>query len=285
MGCLAAGTRLPTLEAAPCTVQSTATVAAVVAAANTFYSLLTTAEQTTLLQSYTRANAIKWSNLPQGAATRLGLRLSDLTAAKQAAALAVVQAATGTTANEGYAEAQHIRAADDNLVASGGGSNYGSGVYYIAFLGPPSTSGTWQLQFGGHHLAVNKTYAAGAETGATPQFEGLEPKTFTTANADVVASGTTLAPMADEHDRLAALIGALTASQKTTAKLSQTFSDVVLGPNQDGKFPTTKVGVAGASLTPAQKALVLAAIKPWVLDDDDTHAATPPRCWPPTPAS
>ena len=72
---------------------------------------------------------------------------------------------------------------------------------------------------------------------------------------------------------MAAMLAGLSSTQLASAKLSQTFSDVLLGPGQDGKFPATKAGLAVSSLSTAQKALVLAAMKPWVQDIDDTTAA------------
>jgi hypothetical protein len=36
---------------------------------------------------------------------------------------------------------------------------FGSNLYYISFLGKPSTVTPWMLQFGGHHLALNITIA------------------------------------------------------------------------------------------------------------------------------
>lgn len=47
----------------------------------------------------------------------------------------------------------------------------------------------------------------------------------------------------------------------------------MVGPRQDGNFPSTAVGVKG-SLSASEKALVLAAMKTCVYDTDDTNAAT-----------
>lgn len=247
----------------------TSSVSAVVTAANAFLATLSTTQQAAVVLTYNQTNAIKWSNLPCGSSCRVGLQLSSLTAAQITAALAVVQAATGTTTNEGYDEAMQIRAADDILVSQGGASssNYSSGIYFIAFLGTPSLTGTWQFQFGGHHLAINNTYNAGAVKGATPKFEGVEPKTWT-------ANGTTYAPLNQEQSTMAAMLASLSSTQLASAKLSSTFSDVVLGPNADGKFPTTKVGIQVSTLSTDQQALVLAAMKPWVVDADDATAAS-----------
>ncbi len=71
---------------------------------------------------------------------------------------------------------------------------------------------------------------------------------------------------------MVAMLASLSTAQLATAKLSQTFGDVLLGPNKDGQFPATKQGLAVNTLTTAQKGLVLAAIQPWVYDLDDATA-------------
>jgi hypothetical protein len=147
----------------------------------------------------------------------------------------------------------------------GGGLNYGSGVYFLAFLGTPSMTGTWQLHFGGHHLAVNITFKDGKVAGSTPFFIGVEPTTFTT-------DGTTYQPLSIMRDGMLKLTGSLTTAQQTKAKLSASFGDVLLGPGQDGQFPTTKVGIPVSELSPQQKKLVLTAIYPWVASVDDATA-------------
>lgn len=273
--------------------------------ANAFLATLTTAQRAKVVLPLTKANAAKWSNLPTAFVPRNGLKLSDLNATQQAAALRLIKAFTGTAVNEGYDETMKILMADDILAASGGmsgpnsgqggppaggqppagdppagmqppaggtppgnggGQDYGSGLYYLAFLGTPSDTGHWLLQFGGHHLAYNISFNGGKVTGATPKFTGLEPKVWK-------AGHTTYAPMQGDHDAMVKMLGGLSAAQQKSAKLSQSFSDVVLGPNQDWKFPTKKVGVKVGSLTAAQKALVMDAIRPWVKDVDDATAS------------
>ncbi|RZK63067.1 MAG: DUF3500 domain-containing protein [Hymenobacter sp.] len=100
--------------------QGTATVADVVTTANAFIATLNTTQLSTLQQAFNTTNVAKWSNLPVNSTNRIGLRFDALTTAQQTAALAVVQAATGTAANEGYNEVQQIRAAHDYLAANGG---------------------------------------------------------------------------------------------------------------------------------------------------------------------
>jgi hypothetical protein len=248
---------------------SPAAVADVVAKAQAFKATLTPAQTATLQQNYTATLARRWSNLPCGSSCRNGIQFSNLTSAQLAAALAVIQAAMGTAANEGYEEFHQIRLADDILGANGGGGAYNSGIYFIAFLNEPSTTGGWMLQFGGHHYAANIAYNNGRVVGATPQFRGIEPVSFT-------LNGTTVAPLSQERDALAAMLASLTSAQLTTARLTQTFGDVTMSPGEsnggNGTFPTTRVGIQVGSLSDAQKALVVAAIRPYTIDLDPAVA-------------
>ena len=57
------------------------------------------------------------------------------------------------------------------------GDMFGSDLYYISFLGAPSTTQPWMLQFGGHHLALNITIA-GNRGVLTPTLTGAQPATF-----------------------------------------------------------------------------------------------------------
>jgi hypothetical protein len=199
---------------------------------------------------------------------RVGLQTDALTDEQWTALDNLLAAATGSAENEGFDEiVQHLEA-DDYLGDNGGGEDYGRGNYFIAFLGTPSATGTWELQFGGHHLAVANTYIDGALAGATPSFRGIEP--FTTVEVD----GDTVQPEQQEAAAFSALLTSLDAEQSTAATLSTSYNDILLGPGNDWAFPTTAEGLAGSELTADQKALLLAAINTYVGDIDDADAAT-----------
>ncbi|MFK4101540.1 DUF3500 domain-containing protein [Streptomyces sp. NPDC019531] len=244
---------------------STVSVSDVVDAADTFVATLDDDQQAEVLLDFTEANATAWSNLPCGSTCRVGIELSSLSDTQLTAAKAVLEAAAGTGSGTGYDQITQILAADDVLGETASG--YGSGNYYLAFLGTPSDSGTWQLHFGGHHLAVNLTYADGAVEGSTPFFIGVEPTSWTD-------SGTTYEPLSAQRDGMLAMLESLSSTELSEAKLSESFSDVLLGPDEDGQFPSTKEGLAVSELTDAQQQLVLDAMAPWVeVADDDTAAS------------
>jgi hypothetical protein len=247
-------------------------IAKVICLADAFKSQLDGTQVSTLQRTYSVADAKKWSNLPQGlvqsANKRVGLSFGALTTTQVQYAKALIKEISGTTTNEGWDEIQQLLNADEYLAANGGGSTYGAANYYIAFMGTPATTGTFEIQFGGHHLACASTYKNGVLTGATPAFRGVEPFASFTLN------GTPNQPLVQEKDALSALLTGLSTTEQATAKLSSTFSDLVVGPQQDGNFPTTAVGIKGSALSATERALVLAAIKTYVYDIDDADAAT-----------
>ncbi len=241
-------------------------IAKIVCLSENLKAELCAAQQATVQLDYTAANAKKWSNLPVTMVARLGMRLGDMNAKQLAAAKALLQEILGTSANEGFAEYNQLLAADTYLFNNGGGSAYGEGQYYIAFLGTPSMTETWQIQTGGHHLAVSITFKNGAVTGATPSFRAIEPFDAFTSN------GASVQPMLQEQKAFSAMLSGLSTTELASAKLSTSFGDIVLGPGKDGQFPTTKLGVKVGTLDAAKKKLVLEAIKTYVNDTKDDEA-------------
>ena len=239
----------------------------IVCLAQAYYATLSTTQQASTVYAYTLANAEIWSNLP--GPSRNGLMLGDLSTAQQTAGLALIQ---GVLSSDGYTRFQNIRTADDYLNANGGGSAYGSGRYYIAFLGTPSATTPWQLQVGGHHYALNVTYN-GNYVSATPFFIGVEPKSFVSNSVTITAL---------EKQRAAAYNLSQTLTSNTSAKLSGTFDDVVMGvngstghdTNYPQTYPTTGRGVLYSSLSTTQQAYIKTFIEAWINDQNSTTAST-----------
>src|SRR4029450_10855555 len=140
----------------------------VVAAANAFLATLSDAERAKVTFEFTSSQRTNWSNLPSGIFQRNSLRLGDLTSTQRQAALAVVAAALS---RPGYQKVTDIMNGDEVLKNRGGGRTggrqgapggrggvqFGLDEYYIAFVGAPSATAPWIVQFGGHHLGINVT--------------------------------------------------------------------------------------------------------------------------------
>ena len=244
-------------------------VAQIVCLTEAFKATLSSTQLASAQLTYTKANAQKWSNLPAALSSRIGINLASLSTTQLAAFrnLMVALLALGTN-NEGYDEMIGNLVADDYLKSIGGGSDYGAGTYYISFLGTPSATGLWSILFTGHHYTQPYTFNAGAFTGVTPAFRGTEPQ------AAVTSANRTYQAFEQERLAFAAMLTGLSTAEQTTAKLSGTYTDLVLGPGQDGKFPSTKSGLQVSALSAAKQALVLEAIKLYFNDLDQATAAS-----------
>lgn len=238
-----------------CTAGSSVPARAVCSAAENLLATLSSTQRNGIQFAFDRATASsKWSNLPCGAACNNGLQFSTLSPTQLEAALAVAQAALSTA---GYGTFHGIRMADDFLGSLGPSSTYDSGIYFIAFIGTPSSTGEWILQLGGHHYALH-FYYHGAVESPTPYFTGMNPSTFT-------LNGQSYAPLKPKVDAMVAMIAGLDATQRAAAKLSGTFGDVLLGPGDDNLFPAPS-GLKVSTLSATQQALVVDAMEAWVND-------------------
>ncbi|MBD2752918.1 DUF3500 domain-containing protein [Spirosoma validum] len=244
-------------------------IAQIVCLTEAFKATLSSMQLMATQLTYSKTNAQKWSNLPAGLSARIGINLGSLNTTQLAAFrnLMVAVLALGTT-NEGYDEMIGNLVADDYLNTIGGGSDYGAGNYYLSILGTPSATGLWSILFTGHHYTQPYTFNGGSITGVTPAFRGVEPQ------AAVTAANRTYQSFEQERLAFAAMLTGLSTTEQTTAKLSSTFTDLVLGPGQDGKFPSTRSGLQVGNLSSDKQALVLNAIKLYVNDLDATTAAT-----------
>jgi hypothetical protein len=134
------------------------------------------------------------------------------------------------------------------------GDLFGSDLYYISFLGKPSMTSPWMLQFGGHHLALNVTIA-GSKGVLTPSLTGAQPASFT-------ANGKTVRPVGRESDKGLALVQSLSEAQRKKGILSYRVPDLVLGPGQDGKTIAPE-GLKASDMDDMQKSMLVDLIAEW----------------------
>src|SRR5437867_902219 len=180
----------------------------------------------------------RWSNLPTGIFRRAGLRLGDLTQPQRDAAMAALAAALSP---QGYEKVLQIVEGDEVLKkAEGGRLNFGRDEYFVSFLGQPSTTEPWMIQFGGHHLGLNITLA-GAERTLAPSHTGAQPAIYE-------LEGKTVRPLGRETDKAFALLSSLDEAQRKQAILDFQMRDLVLGPGRGGQTIQPE-GIQGSALT------------------------------------
>lgn len=241
----------------------------VVEAAQAFIDSLTQPQRAEVFRPYSFSSASHWSNLPEQdmAHGRIGLSTGTLTSAQWQTLNKLLAAATGSRENGGYDEIRAILNADDFIRRSGGRIGaYGRDQYRIAFLGEPQSTGKWQLQFGGHHLAINNTYVDGILVGATPSFRGAEPTSFE-------SDGVLIQPLTRKLTSIRALLASFDGFQVKLARLHRSPGDLVAGPGHDWDFPEQAKGIQAVSLTIDQRRLLWSVIEEYVRDVDDLTAA------------
>ena len=250
--------------APPAAAPSDAT-ARIVAAAQALLTSLDDAGRQKLQFPFEGPQKTRWSNLPSGIFQRQGLRMGDLSPAQRAAVATLL---TTALSRDGYRKVMEIVRGDEVLRTGsrgnrpgggggrggGGGTNFGEDEYYLAFVGTPSTSAPWMLQFGGHHLAINLTLA-GSQASMTPSLPAAQPASYT-------VEGREIRPLGKENDKAFALINALDAAQRAQAILPYRVSDLVLGPGQDGRVIAPE-GIRATALSAAQQAALLDIIREW----------------------
>ena len=244
----------------------------------------------------------RWSNLPSGAFQREGLRLGDLTQPQRDAVTALLSVALSrdgvrkvgdimrgdevlrqTGGGRGPGRGPNGRDGGRGPQADGqdgagragrgdgrgrggpggGGANFGEDLYYVAFVGTPSVTTPWMLQFGGHHLAINLTMA-GSDATMAPSLPAAQPASYT-------VEGRTIRPLGNENDKAFALINALDEGQRAQAVLPYRVADLVLGPGQDGRTIQPE-GIRGPALTPAQQTMLWELVREWVGIVNDAFA-------------
>ncbi len=254
----------------------------IVAAADAFIATLDPAQRKQVIYPYgDEQQRARWSNFPTGFVPRGGLSLKQMTPAQRAAAEGLLAAVLSPM---GVDKVRQIRQADDDFKLHGskrgprgsgagpgagapaaplpGGKRppfdadamFGSDLYFISFLGQPSASAPWMLQFGGHHLALNISFGAGSAV-MTPSLTGAQPASFSDG-------GKTVRPLGRESDKALALLQSLDARQKQQAVLTYQVADLVLGPGQDGRRIAPE-GIRATALTASQRAMLLDLIAEW----------------------
>jgi hypothetical protein len=246
---LCSGTQPAARSVAP---RVAAPITGMVAAAKNFLATLDAAQRTKLVFEFKDETQRKrWSNLPTSIVSRGGLRLGDLTPPQRTAALAVL--ATALSA-QGYEKVLQIIDGDELLKRPGGGPVFGRDEYYISFVGQPSATEPWMIQFGGHHLGINVTLTGDHGTLA-PSHTGAQPAIYTVESR-------TVRPLGRESDKAFALISSMDAGQRQQAILGFEVRDLVLGPGRDGVIIQPE-GIKGSALNAQQRELLLELAGEW----------------------
>ncbi|HEV8543232.1 MAG TPA: DUF3500 domain-containing protein [Verrucomicrobiae bacterium] len=206
----------------------------------------------------------RWSNLPVSMVSRAGVRMGDLNQGQRDAVWAVLAAALSRV---GYEKVRQIVGADERLhkAERDGRAMFGMDQYFVSFLGQPSATEPWMIQFGGHHLALNITLA-GKNGTLAPSHTAAQPAIYE-------IEGKTTRPLGRENDKAFTLINALSEAQRKEAIIGAQMRDLVLGPGRDGQTIQPE-GIKGAELNDKQREMLLDLASEWIGIQNEAMAAT-----------
>lgn len=249
-----------------CDAAARETTTKVAAAAKAFLSALEPGQRGKVQFEFKNdAQRKRWSNLPVGIFERAGLRMGDLTQQQQNAVWDVLGAALSP---QGLKKVREIVEADEVLRKSSGGGRgqvkFGQDEYFISFVGEPSATTPWIIQFGGHHLALNITLVGDQGT-LTPSHTAAQPAIYE-------IEGKTIRPLGRENDKAFALVNSLNETQLKQALIGAEMRDLVLGPGHDGQTIQPE-GIKGAELTQKQREMLLDLASEWTGIQNEAMAA------------
>jgi len=226
----------------------------IVAAANAFLATLDDRQRDKVSFDFNdAAQRTRWSNLPVNMVERRGLRMGDL---KQNQRDAVLHLLATSLSKMGYEKVVGIVESDEALRQDSrrDAPVFGRDEFFISFMGQPSVTEAWMIQFGGHHLGLNLTIA-GPHGVLTPSLIAVQPAQFT-------LGGKSYRPLGRETDKALELVKTLTDEQRQHAILGFQVRDLALGPGRDGHTVQPE-GLKASALDESQRRVLLELIAEW----------------------
>jgi hypothetical protein len=205
-----------------------------------------------------------WHFVPRD---RQGLSLKAMNPAQRAAALELLR--TGLSAS-GYTKAETIRSLEIVLHALEGTARRDPDLYYFTIFGEPG-SDRWGWRYEGHHISQNWTIVNRTAIASTPAFFGANPAVVGDQVAGGPAKGTS--PLAREEDLARQLLDSLTEEQRREAVASTVAPDDIISGNARKAAIIDNRGLAAASMTSRQQAMLMALIEEHASSQADGLAA------------
>ena len=203
-----------------------------------------------------------WSNLPVARVPRGGVRWGDLNETQKEAAMTLLKS---MLSEYGVQQIVDNMNGDEYLKQnSKRASSFGSDEYFISFLGEPSLTSAWMLQFGGHHLGINLT-VVGEEMTCSPSLTGGQP-------IDYPWEGEQIRQVAEEEDAAYALIGSMSETQLKKAVTADKYQNLRFGPGAT-KIEPAEEGICVSDLDKSQKELLRVLIESRLGILNATHGA------------
>ena len=226
------------------------------AAAKTFLASLDDGQRQKAQLPFDADERFNWFFVPRD---RQGLSLKLMTPKQRDTAFALLK--TGLS-EKGFTKAETIRSLEIILKElENGAPRRDTELYYFTIFGDPGAE-TWGWRYEGHHISQNWTIVRGKATATTPAFFG--------ANPAVVQDGPKkgLRALPAEGDLAFELLDSLSEEQRRQAIVSEKAPNDIFTSNARKAAIQDNVGLAAATMTDAQRAVLQRLV--------DEHASAQP---------
>lgn len=243
------------LTASIAALQQGAPASVILGKAQAFLETLTPEQRRAAVLSFSAEDRVDWHYTPRPG-QRKGVAFKTMTKTQQDAALDLLR---GSLSEVGYSKAETIRELEQLLLEQEGNAIRDRELYFFAFFGELSASGTWGWRYEGHHISQNWTIVNGRTIASTPQFLGANPAAVRAGRM----AGTRV--LAKEIDLARALLGSLSPALKAAAVVSDEAPRNLLTSNDRIAAMQEHSGVAYRQLNVEQRAIM------WSLIEEYAH--------------
>ena len=238
-------------------VDTMAAAAAIGRAVGAWLATLDESRRAAAMFTFADAERFAWDYRP---GDREGLSLGEMNVGQREAAAAIVAAAMSV---RGAAEVASIIALEpvlgelERAAGRWGAERRDPDLYWFAVFGDPaSTDSPWSWRIGGHHVAVQQTFAGGRLASGAPSFLG--------ANPAVVPGGPSAGGRAliGEESLARDLLASLTAEQRRIAVVDPVAPpDILSGNGRQAALRGVPHGIRHDDLSSGQQETLVALVR------------------------
>lgn len=237
--------------------------AALTRRAQSFAALLSPAQRAAAMFAFDDPLRMRWNYF--GAGIKPGLRLEQMRADKEAAALDLLAT---LLSSEGMAKFDRVRVLQDVLRERGASPpDRNSGRFSFVLFGAPAADAAWGLRVEGHHLSLSFTMRGDEVVSVTPSSFSSNPNVVSGGRHDGLVA------LRTEHADAARLRRDLSAENARRATIAaRPYRNILATAGREGRlFGVAPEGVALGDLHPAQRELAMQVIDAYAVE----HLARP----------
>jgi Protein of unknown function (DUF3500) len=237
-----------------------------------FVSALDDGQKQLAMRPFSDSARTRWNNLPVGLRPRAGISIGRMTEDQRKLLHRILSA---SFSSQGYLKATSILHLDNLLNIYYDSLYYHKGIndtmyqfmrnlqwshrnFYLAIFGDPHDA-VWGYKLEGHHLSVNFSFVDD-KLSVTPFFIGTDPAEY----PNLEYAGWRV--LGQEEDLGIKLMSSLSAALQKQATISKTVPRDIITSAESGKRLLDYQGIPAASMSPAQKAMLLYIVREFVFN-------------------